>query len=534
MNIWQGVEPSSLIALSILIPFIGALLVVATGKNENLRETVTLVTAGLLFTVVLSITDLTFNGKLIELNLIEIFPGIALAFNVEPLGVLFALVASFLWIITSIYAIGYMRGHHEVNQTRFFCCFALAISSVMAICFSSNLLTLFIFYEVLTLSTYPLVTHAGNEAAKQGGRVYLGILLSTSIAFLLFAVVGTWSVAGTLDFRAGGIFDESHNKIVLSVLLVLFCYGIGKAALMPFHRWLPAAMVAPTPVSALLHAVAVVKAGVFSILKVVIYIFGIDNLSVLWSADLMLYIGAATVLLSSCIAMTKDNLKARLAYSTVSQLSYIVVGALLASSVAVAGATLHIATHAVGKITLFFCAGAIMVASHKKNISDMVGLGRQMPLTMAAFAIGAISIIGLPPMAGTWSKWYLTIGAIEADKLIIVAVLMISSLLNIAYLLPIPIKAFFNTPEKTPQPWSWSETKEAPLPILIALGVTSFGCIAMFFYPQPLIDLINLIPGVSTEIGTIETGMTGSGVESSSASSSPSLGMSISTNPGAA
>ena len=249
----------------------------------------------------------------------------------------------------------------------------------------------------------------------------------------------------------------------------------------------------------MLHAVAVVKAGVFSILKIVIYIFGLEELKTLATTDIMLYIGAATILLSSCIAMTKDNLKARLAYSTVSQLSYIVVGALLASSVASAGAALHIATHAVGKITLFFCAGAIMVASHKKNISDMVGLGRKMPITMVAFAIGAISIIGLPPMAGTWSKWYLTIGALEADKLFIVATLMVSSLLNIAYLLPIPIKAFFNNSSEEQKPWSWADTKEAPLPMLIALSVTSLACFVLFFYPQPLIDLINLIPGVSTE-----------------------------------
>lgn len=502
MNLWQGVEPSQLITLSILIPFIGALLVIATGKIPNLREAVTLTTATVLFTIVLAITDYTFQGTELKLNVIDVFPGLGINFSVEPLGVLFALVASFLWIITSIYAIGYMRGHNEDNQTRFFCCFALAISSVMAICFSDNLLTLFIFYEVLTLSTYPLVTHAGTDAAKQGGRTYLGILLSTSILFLLFAVLGTYSLTGTLDFQAGGIFDENDNKAVLGVLLVLFCYGIGKAALMPFHRWLPAAMVAPTPVSALLHAVAVVKAGVFSILKVVIYIFGIDGLKEIETTDIMLYIGAATILISSCIAMTKDNLKARLAYSTVSQLSYIVVGALLASSIAAAGAALHIATHAVGKITLFFCAGAIMVASHKKNISDMVGLGRQMPITMIAFAIGAISIIGLPPMVGIWSKWYLTIGALEADKIIIVVVLMVSSLLNIAYLLPIPIKAFFTGEAKDPDatPWSWSETKEAPLPILIALTITSLGCIILFFNPQPLIDLINLIPGVSTHV----------------------------------
>jgi multicomponent Na+:H+ antiporter subunit D len=287
---------------------------------------------------------------------------------------------------------------------------------------------------------------------------------------------------------------------VLAILLVLFCYGVGKAAIMPFHRWLPAAMVAPTPVSALLHAVAVVKAGVFSILKIVIYIFGVENVSAIASADLMLYIAAATVLLSSAIAMTKDNLKARLAYSTVSQLSYIVVGALLATSVAVAGASLHIVTHAVGKITLFFCAGAILVASHKKNISEMVGLGRQMPITMIAFAVGALSIIGLPPMAGTWSKWYLLMGALEADKLIIVVVLTVSTLLNVAYLLPIPIKAFFAPGGQNQPPWSWAETKEAPLPSLIAIVITMTACIVLFLNPQPIIDLINLIPSVSTDI----------------------------------
>lgn len=501
MMLWQHFEPSTLVALAILIPFVGSLLVIAAGKYPNLRETVTLATAVTLFSIVLTIADNTYQGITTHFQILSVFPGLDISFHVEPLGVLFALVASFLWIITTIYAIGYMRGHNEENQTRFFFCFAFAISSVMAICFSSNLLTLFIFYEVLTLSTYPLVTHAGNDAAKKGGRTYLGILLTTSIVFLLLAIIISYGLTGTLEFTPGGIFDETHDKTIVSVLLVLFCFGVGKAALMPFHRWLPAAMVAPTPVSALLHAVAVVKAGVFTILKVVIYIFGFDTLQQLFTTDFMLYLGAATILISSLIAMTKDNLKARLAYSTVSQLSYIIVGALLATSIASAGAALHIATHAVGKITLFFCAGAIMVATHKKNISDMVGLGRKMPITMVAFAIGAISIIGLPPMAGTWSKWYLTLGALEADKLIIMAVLMVSSLLNIAYLLPIPVKAFFNTKNKGDQSekWSWQQTTEAPLPILIALVVTSTCCIIMFFNPGPLIELINLIPGVSTK-----------------------------------
>ena len=500
MNIWSDISPDQLINIAIILPLIGAALVILLGKHPNIRETASLAIATLLFTVVMSITENTFAEIPMTSHWITIIPNLSIAFNVEPLGVLFALVASFLWIITTIYAIGYMRGHNEKNQTRFFCCFALAIATVMAICFSANLLTLFIFYELLTLSTYPLVTHAGNDAAKRGGRIYLGILLGTSIAFLLFAVLATWVSAGTLTFTSGGIFNESQSKGLIALLLVLFCYGVGKAAIMPFHRWLPAAMVAPTPVSALLHAVAVVKAGVFSILKIIIYIFGIDNLSQIATTDFMLYIGAATVLLSSCVAITKDNLKARLAYSTVSQLSYIVVGALLASSVAAAGASLHIATHAVGKITLFFCAGAIMVAAHKKSVSELVGLGRQMPITMIAFAIGSMSIIGLPPLAGTWSKWYLVVGALESDKLIIVAVLMVSTLLNVAYLLPIPIKAFFNPSDSQQPAWSWSEVNEAPFAIFLALCVTSVACLALFFFPQPLIDLINLIPDVSTHV----------------------------------
>ncbi|SET51079.1 monovalent cation/H+ antiporter subunit D family protein [Thalassotalea agarivorans] len=500
MNIWTSLAPENLINLAIALPLIGACLVVALRRFPNIREGASITTGIVLFTVVLAITDNTFNQVNMSTQWATILPGLDIAFDVEPLGVVFALVASFLWVITTIYAIGYMRGHNESNQTRFFCCFALAISTVMAICFSSNLLTLFIFYELLTLSTYPLVTHAGTEEAKRGGRVYLGILLTTSIAFLLFAILGTWMATGNLDFTPGGIFTAEQPKELVAILLVLFCYGICKAALMPFHRWLPAAMVAPTPVSALLHAVAVVKAGVFSILKIAIYIFGIDNLKDIATTDIMLYIAAATVLLSSLVAMTKDNLKARLAYSTVSQLSYIIVGALLASSIAAAGATLHIVTHAVGKITLFFCAGAIMVAAHKKNVSELVGIGRKMPITMIAFAIGAMSIIGLPPMAGTWSKWYLIIGALESEKMIIMIVLTISTLLNVAYLLPIPIKAFFYPTEDKPEPWRWDQVKEAPLSSLIAMIVTASLCIVLFFFGQGIIDLINLIPDVSTQI----------------------------------
>lgn len=480
----------AMLQLSIILPIIATLGIMATGRNPNLREAVTIGTSLVLLYFVINLYQGVQLGESINAHWGELLPGLQIGFNIEPLGMLFALIASFLWLITTIYSIGYMRSHKEQNQTRFYVCFAIAIGSVMGIAFASNLFTLFIFYEVLTLSTYPLVTHAGTEQAKKGGRIYLGILLSTSIVFFLLAIISTWFVAGDLDFKPGGVFDTDVNKMVAGTILVLFIFGIGKAAIMPFHRWLPAAMVAPTPVSALLHAVAVVKAGVFTVLKICIYIFGIDLLAVLPSTQFLLYLAGASILLASLVAMRQDNLKARLAYSTVSQLGYITLGALLATSAGVMGSSMHIATHAFGKITLFFCAGAILVAAHKSNISEMRGLGRQMPITMAAFFIASLSIIGVPPTGGTWSKWYLLMATIETEQLLLMGILMISSLLNIAYLLPIPFHAFFSA-DKTAS--SSVGIKEAPLPSLIALCITTAGCVILFVYPQPLFELAEAI-----------------------------------------
>ena len=480
------------ILLSMAIPLAGAALIALCGRWPNLREGVTLVTAALLFLTVLSLLPEVAAGGRPSAKLIEMLPGIPLAFEVEPLGMLFGLVASGLWIVNSIYSIGYMRGNDEANQTRFYVCFALALASTMGIAFAGNMMTLFVFYEALTLSTYPLVTHKGDAEARQGGRTYLGILLSTSIGLLLLAILWTWQVAGTLDFRPGGILTGKVSGPVLGVLLFLYMYGIGKAALMPIHRWLPAAMVAPTPVSALLHAVAVVKAGVFTVLKVVIYIFGIDLLRETGQSEWLMYVAAATLLIASLVAMTKDNLKARLAYSTISQLAYIVLGAALADSWGIIGGAMHIAMHAMAKITLFFCAGAIYTAAHLTEISDMRGLGRRMPFTFGAFLIGALSIIGLPPFGGLWSKWYLALGALEAHQIALVAVLMVSSLLNIAYLLPIPLRAFFakSAESVSAQAVPQQGIKEAPLPCLIAIGVTALGCLVLFFYPTPILQLL--------------------------------------------
>lgn len=483
-----------MLQLTILLPLVATLAIAVTGNKPNLREAVTISISLVVLYCVVNLYQALNAGATIAVSWWTLMPGLEISFVIEPLGMLFALIASFLWLITTIYAIGYMRGHNEQNQTRFYICFALAISAVMALAFSANLFTLFIFYEVLTLSTYPLVTHAGTDKAKQGGRVYLGILLSTSIAFFLLAIILTWFVGGSLDFTPGGVFDANVDTTVAGAILVLFIFGIGKAAMMPFHRWLPAAMVAPTPVSALLHAVAVVKAGVFTVLKVCIFIFGLDLLPQLPTTEFLLYLAAFSVLMASIVAMKQDNLKARLAYSTVSQLGYITIGALLATSSGVIGSSMHIASHAFGKITLFFCAGAILVAAHKSKVSELRGLGFTMPITMAAFFIASLSIIGVPPAGGTWSKWFLLMGTVETGYWVIMATLMLSSLLNIAYLLPIPYHAFF--PGKGYQKASGG-IKEAPLPSLIAITITTLGCLTMFIYPQPFYELAKAILTVS-------------------------------------
>jgi len=469
--------------LIVLTPLVGALLVLLTGRSPNLRETMSILTGFALLAQVISITPGVLAGEIPHQLLATPVPGLPIALALEPLGLLFALIASSLWIVTTVYAIGYMRGHGEGDQTRFFTFFAIAISATMGVALSANLITLFLFYELLTLSTYPLVTHAGTAEARRGGRVYLGILIGTSMAFLLPAIIATWYFTGSVTFEAGGILAGKISPLTTGILFALFAFGIGKAALMPFHRWLPAAMVAPTPVSALLHAVAVVKAGVFSLLKIVIYVFGIDLLAQNGVRDLMLWVVAITILGASVVAMHQDNLKRRLAYSTISQLSYVVLGAVLASAAGVAGAAIHIATHAVGKITLFFCAGAILVAAHKTRVSELDGLGRQMPVTMGAFLIASISIAGLPPLAGMWGKWYLAVGALDSGYAMLVGVLMVSTLLNIAYLIPIPIRAFFGGGAEPKKP-----LKEAPIPCLLAIITTATLCVILFFFPSALLQ----------------------------------------------
>ncbi|HMB47857.1 MAG TPA: proton-conducting transporter membrane subunit, partial [Afifellaceae bacterium] len=353
---------------------------------------------------------------------------------------------------------------------------------------AGNLFTLFLFYEVLTLSTYPLVTHKANAEAMASGRIYLLLLLGTSMVLLLPAIIATGVLAGTLDFTAGGILAGKLGATGLGVLLALYMFGIGKAALMPMHFWLPAAMVAPTPVSALLHAVAVVKAGVFTVVKVVVYVFGIDLLKETGAGDWLIYAAGFTVIAASLVALQQDNLKKRLAYSTVSQLSYVILAAAILTPLSIIGAALHIAAHAVSKITLFFAAGSVYTAAHVTEISRMNGIGRRMPWTMGAFAIGALSMIGVPPTVGFTSKWFMLSGAMSDSNWIALFVIFVSTMLNAGYFLPILYRAFFLEPD--PEVHAHGE---APLPIVIAVSATAAGTLILFLFPDLVLALASAI-----------------------------------------
>ena len=457
------------IAVSVFLPFIGACAVLATRKTPGLRNTV-LVLFGLvnLFLVVMLFAGRAHHDSISVL--FQTLPGLSIAFHIEPLGLIFALTSSVLWPITSIYAIGYLNAGNDAHQTRFHALFCVAIGSAMGIAFAENLFTLFLFYEILTFSTWPLVTHNRTPKAVAAGRIYLGVLLTTSLMLFLLAIVLVGNYGESLSFVSGGVLADVSPGLV-GVLILLFLFGIGKAAVMPFHRWLPNAMVAPAPVSALLHAVAVVKAGVFSILKISVYIFGFDTLNAIDFHGLLVWIPAVTILLASAIAMRQDDIKARLAYSTVSQLSYIVLGALMANQLAMIGSGMHITMHAFGKITLFFCAGAIMVLAGKSKVSELNGLGSAMPWTFSAFLIASLSIAGLPPTGGLWSKWYLSLGALDHGQIALLVVLMISSLMNVYYLTAIPYRAFFLKGNRhTDSPVSNLENRVS---LILPLAVTS-------------------------------------------------------------
>lgn len=466
---------------AILASLLAIPLIYLSARKPNLRESWTVLAAVVKFAIILSMVPDVLNGKVIYFKIATVLPNVDFAFRVDALGLFFALTASFLWILTSFYAIGYVRSLSEQGQTRFFMCFAGSLSATIGAAFAANLFTLYVFYEALTLITYPLVAHAQTTEAYRGAKIYLTYLLTTSIAFLLPAIIITYFITGTTEFTAGGVFGggDGVHAGVYGAVFALFIAGIAKAGMMPFHSWLPSAMVAPTPVSSLLHAVAVVKMGVFSVLRIIFYVFGVDLLQDIGAGLVLALFASFTIIAASVVALRKDNIKAMLAYSTVAQLSYIILGAALLTPASMKASIMHIGIHAFSKISLFFWAGAVYVALKKKYISELNGIARQMPVSMAVFVVGSLSLIGVPLFSGFISKFYLLSGAWEAEMYGFMLVLCVSSFMNALYFVPIIYAAYM----KSPLEGTDIKVKEAPALMLVPMCITAFIAVLLFFFP---------------------------------------------------
>lgn len=488
--------------LAISTALAGSFLVMLSGRKPDVRESWSFIAAVVMFGIIVSMIPAVApapwgQGQTLVFHLFKILPGLSVSFRADALSMVFAVAASFLWIIAVFYSAGYMRGLHEHAQTRFNACFALALFGAMGVAFSDNLFTLYLFYEIVSVCTYPLVAHHQDAESYEGAKKYLVYLAATAKGLVLPAMVLIYVLTGTLDFAQDihkGIFALGTNPTLVTILYACCILGFAKNGIMPFHNWLPGAMVAPTPVSALLHAVAVVKVGVFCTVRVMLYVFGTDLMKDLNLGVPTAYFVSFTILTASIIALSKDNLKARLAYSTVSQLSYVVLGVSLLTIDGIQGGIVHIANHAFSKITLFFCAGAIYVATHKKSISEMGGLGRAMPFTFAAFAIASLSMIGAPPVAGFVTKWKLLVGtmAMPDHSTGILLVLLASTLLNVAYFAPVTYKAFFGKP---PAGEVYTGIKEAPLAMVAPIMIAAFISLAIGIYPDFFMVFVKAVTG---------------------------------------
>lgn len=488
--------------LAVLAALAGSLLVMLNGRKPNVREAWSCVAALTMFGIIASMIGTVApaplgEGKLITCKVFTILPGLGVSFRVDAFSMVFAMAASFLWIIAVFYSAGYMRGLHEHAQTRFNACFALALFGAIGVAFSDNLLTMYLFYEIVSICTYPLVAHHQDEEGYEGGKKYIVYLTTTAKGLVLPAMILIYVITGSLDFAHDihkGVFSADANAALVTVLYICCIFGFAKNGVMPFHNWLPSAMVAPTPVSALLHAVAVVKVGVFCTTRVMLYVFGVDTMNALNLGVPTAYFVSFTILTASIIALSKDNLKARLAYSTVSQLSYIILGVALLTPDGIQGGVIHIANHAFSKITLFFCAGAIYVATHKKSISEMGGLGRTMPFTFAAFAVASLSMIGAPPVAGFVTKWKLLVGTMEmpAHSIGILLVLLASTLLNVAYFAPVTYKAFFG---KRPEGEVYEGVREAPMAMVIPILIAATISVIIGICPDFFMTFVKAVTG---------------------------------------
>ncbi|MGH4138159.1 proton-conducting transporter membrane subunit [Clostridium sp.] len=471
------------IIIPILFPFILAIIMATIKLDEKKRNI--FVCIGVILNLFFLVGIFYMFGKS-TVHILKINEFLDIYFRIDKLSILFSLLVAILWIFTAFYAMEYMK--HEGKERRFYTFFLATLGVTMGIAFSGNLITLYAFYEFLTLSTFPLVIHTDSKQALKSGKKYL-IYSFVGATMVLLGMVLLFSVTKDTTFNAHGILpaltDANRNRYIVSYIAMFLGFGV-KAALVPFHSWLPAAMVAPTPVSALLHAVAVVKSGIFAIMRLSYFIFGTEIIKALHVNIFLSILIVISILLGSFLALHQENLKKRLAYSTISQLGYVLLGVVLLNEDAFVGSLLHLINHAVNKIVLFFCVGAIMYTTGKTDINQIRGIGKQMPITMGCFGIAAISLIGIPPTNGFVSKWYLAQGGLKEGKMIFPAILLISALLTALYLLPIITEAFFKKGENT-------IVKEAPMKMLIPIVMITVIIVLLGIFPNMLITFVQKI-----------------------------------------
>ena len=448
---WDTWIPPLVVASS-LLP--GLIIFSVADEKVRLRTVLNMLGALAKVALVGSMLWGVYHGHHYEARL-ALLPGLELVLRAGPLSLMFVALSSDLWLLTTVYAIGYLEDSQ--HRSRFFGFFSLCVTATVGVAMSGNLFTFLLFYELLTLSTYPLVVHRGTGVARSAGKSYL-IYTIFGGALLMLGTVWLFTLTGTLEFTPRGFLDglSTEHRPALRMIFALLIAGLGvKAAIVPLHGWLPKAMVAPAPVSALLHAVAVVKAGVFGIVRVVYDVFGAEFATGLGVMGPLAWLAAVTIIYGSLRALFQDDLKRRLAFSTISQVSFITLGVAIAGPVATIGGVVHLVHQGFMKITLFFCAGNLAETLEVHKVSQMNGVGRRMPWTMAAFTVGAFGMIGAPPTAGFISKWYLGLGALEAGQNWVIFVLAGSSLLNAAYFLPILHATWFREP-----PAVWPEERD--------------------------------------------------------------------------
>ncbi|MBR5524670.1 MAG: proton-conducting membrane transporter [Clostridia bacterium] len=427
------------------------------------------------------------------LTLLPFTDTLSLNLRLDGAGRLFSCLAATLWPLTALYAFDYMK--HEQHLPMFYCFFTVSFGVTIGIAMAENILTMYLFYELLTLTTIPLVMHGMTKMHNRVARKYMAY--SFGGAAFAFATVVFLILNDAETFTPGGNLTETAASPLANVLYLFAFLGFGvKAAVFPLHGWLPSASVAPTPVTALLHAVAVVKAGAFAIIRLTYYAYGTDFLAGGWAQYAVMAIAAFTIVYGSVNALRQKHLKRRLAYSTVANLSYVVFAVTLMTPAGLLAAFIHLISHSFIKIGAFFAAGAVLHYGDREYVPQLEGLGKKMPLTFACFTVFALSLTGIPPLCGFFSKWSIATAALEQASgmaMVGAAALMISAFLTACYMLSPVIKAFF---PRQDAPIDGQNVKEADRRMLVPMLLCAVVCVLLGLFARIPIGIIGEVLGL--------------------------------------